>query len=124
MTHEIVRLPEAGVCCRCSVLLWSMTNNPNKQLVSSGTVWEKKYGYSRAVRVGDTIFVAGTTAVDEHGTVVGPNDPYAQAMFIFKKIDSALREAGSSLSDVVRVDRKSTRLNSSHIQKSRMPSSA
>ena len=80
-----------------------MTNNPNKQLVSSGTVWEKKYGYSRAVRVGDTIFVAGTTAVDEHGTVVGPNDPYAQAMFIFKKIDSALREAGSSLSDVVRV---------------------
>ena len=80
-----------------------MKNEPAKQLISSGTVWEKAYGYSRAVRVGDSIFVAGTTAVDQQGSVVGLNDPYAQAVFIFKKIDRALREADSSLSDVVRI---------------------
>ena len=75
----------------------------DKQLISSGTEWEKKYGYSRAVRLGNQILVAGTTAVDEHGTVIGPNDPYKQSVFIYQKIERALREAGSSLNDVVRV---------------------
>jgi len=74
-----------------------------KQLVSSGTIWEERFGYSRAVRIGDMIAVAGTTAVDEAGNVVGPNDPYAQAKFVYEKIDRALHEAGSSLSDVIRV---------------------
>ena len=74
-----------------------------KHLVSSGTVWEKQYGYSRAVRVGRTVFVAGTTAVDENGNVIGPNDPYKQAVFIYQKINRALQSAGSSLKDVVRV---------------------
>lgn len=75
----------------------------NKQLVSSGTSWEKSFGYSRAVRLNDTIFVAGTTAVDENGNVVGVGDPYKQALFIYEKIDKALKAAGSSLKDVVRV---------------------
>jgi enamine deaminase RidA (YjgF/YER057c/UK114 family) len=74
-----------------------------KQLVSSGTTWERRFGYSRAVRLDRTVFVAGTTAVDEAGKIVGANDPYKQAAFIYKKIDKALREAGSSLKDVVRV---------------------
>ncbi len=74
-----------------------------KKLVSSGTVWERKFGYSRAVRVGNSVSVAGTTAVDEAGTVVGRDDPYQQAVFIYGKIDRALREVGSSLNDVTRV---------------------
>jgi enamine deaminase RidA (YjgF/YER057c/UK114 family) len=74
-----------------------------RTLISSGTVWERTYGYSRAVKVGDTVYVAGTTAVDDSGAVVGPDDPYAQARFIFQKIARALGQAGSSLADVVRV---------------------
>jgi len=74
-----------------------------RQLISSGTIWERKFGYSRAVRVGNLVFVAGTTAVDETGTVMGADDPGAQARFIFQKIGRALAEAGASLDDVVRV---------------------
>ena len=74
-----------------------------RQLISSGTKWEKLYGYSRAVRVGNTVHVAGTTAVDESGAVVGSGDPYAQARFVYEKIAKALAEAGASLRDVVRV---------------------
>ena len=75
----------------------------DRQLISSGTVWERKFGYSRAVRLGNMVLVAGTTAVDETGTVIGPGDPGAQALFIFQKIGRALAEAGASLQDVVRV---------------------
>jgi len=75
----------------------------DRQLVSSGTTWEKKFGYSRAVRIGNLVAVAGTTAVDEHGTVIGAGDPAAQARFIYQKIGRALAEAGASLNDVVRV---------------------
>ncbi|MGH7668783.1 MAG: RidA family protein [Gemmatimonadaceae bacterium] len=74
-----------------------------RQLISSGTEWEKRYGYSRAVRFGNAIYVAGTTAVDEAGLIVGPGDPYAQARFVYRKIGKALAEAGASLADVVRV---------------------
>ena len=74
-----------------------------RALISSGTIWEQKYGYSRAVRIGHLIAVAGTTAVDEHGAVVGRGSPGAQARFIYEKIDRALRQAGASLADVVRV---------------------
>ena len=73
------------------------------QLISSGTVWEKKFGYSRAVKVGNMVFVAGTTAVDENGEVFGTNNPYKQTVFIYKKIEKALHEAGASLKDVVRI---------------------
>ena len=74
-----------------------------KKLISSGTIWEQQFGYSRAVRIGDVIAVAGTTAVDESGNVIGLNDPYTQAKFIYEKIDRALHNAGASLKDVVRV---------------------
>jgi enamine deaminase RidA (YjgF/YER057c/UK114 family) len=73
-----------------------------RQLISSGTTWEKLYGYSRAVRVGKAVYVAGTTAVDEAGRVIG-DEPYRQAKFIYEKIEKALREAGASMADVVRV---------------------
>ncbi len=74
-----------------------------RTLISSGTVWEQKYGYSRAVAVGEFVIVAGTTAVDDSGAVVGAGSPYEQARFIYQKIDRALQQAGSSLRDVVRV---------------------
>ena len=70
--------------------------------VSSGTKWEEQVGYSRAVRVGNVIEVAGTTAVDDLGQTVGINDTAAQTRFILAKIEKALAEAGGSLEDVVR----------------------
>ena len=75
----------------------------NRKLISSGTIWERKYGYSRAVQEGNLVFVAGTTAVDEHGTIIAPGSPAGQATFIYEKIARALAEAGASLADVVRV---------------------
>jgi enamine deaminase RidA (YjgF/YER057c/UK114 family) len=72
-----------------------------RQNISSGTPWETRYGYSRAVRVGNLIEVAGTVAADENGNVVGAN-AYEQTKFIFTKIEKALAEAGASLKDVVR----------------------
>jgi len=75
----------------------------SRQLISSGTVWEKKFGYSRAVKVGNLVFVAGTTAANENGEVVGKDDVYQQAIFIYKKIEKALQEAGASMQNVVRI---------------------
>ena len=73
-----------------------------KKIVSSGTRWEREYGYSRAVRTGDHVYVAGTTAVDDFGAVIGRGDPYAQAAAILDKIEWALAQAGASMRDVVR----------------------
>lgn len=70
--------------------------------ISSGAKWEDIVGYSRAVRVGNTVEVAGTTAVDEQGNVVGLNDAYEQTRFILAKIEKALTAADSSLKDIVR----------------------
>ena len=70
--------------------------------VSSGAVWEAKYGYTRAVRVGRYIHVSGTTSTGSHGKVVGEGDAYEQAQHIFTIIAEALQELGSSLTDVVR----------------------
>jgi enamine deaminase RidA (YjgF/YER057c/UK114 family) len=72
------------------------------QLISSGSKWEPIVGYSRAVRVGNQVFVAGTTATDSKGQVVGPDDPYAQTAQALKNIEKALEQAGARLEHVVR----------------------
>lgn len=69
--------------------------------VSTGGPWESKIGYSRAVRVGQSISVSGSTAMTPSG-IVGKGDPYAQTIQMFKTIEAALKQAGASLSDVVR----------------------
>ena len=69
---------------------------------SSGAPWESIAGYSRAVRVGNIIEVAGTTAVDTEGQVVGAGDISKQTDYIFNKIRNALNDAGSKMSDVIR----------------------
>ncbi|WP_439880359.1 RidA family protein [Pontibacter sp. MBLB2868] len=73
----------------------------NRRNISSGAVWEDTVGYSRAVRVGNTIEVSGTTATDGDETV-GEGDAYDQTKHAISKIEKALKLAGASLSDVVR----------------------
>jgi len=76
--------------------------DPHRRLYQSGTPWEPKVGYSRAVRVGNQVFVSGTTATDAHGKIVGRGDPGAQAVQIFKNLEQALRGVGAELRHVVR----------------------
>ena len=70
--------------------------------ISSGAPWEPIAGYSRAVRVGQFIEVAGTTAVDAQGNFFGEGDVSAQTQYILEKIQSAIEQAGGTMSDVVR----------------------
>lgn len=88
-----------AVCKSCRNLCCNFKTM--KQLISSGSPWEDVVGYSRAVRVGNTIEVAGTTAMDGD-TLIGRGDIYAQTVFIFNKIENVLQEAGATMQDVVR----------------------
>ena len=75
----------------------------NRLNISSGTPWEAVAGYSRAVKVGNVVHVSGTTASDETGAVHGVGDPGAQMRYILAKIERALKVAGATMGDVVRV---------------------
>ena len=74
----------------------------DRKNISSGAPWEAIVGYSRAVRVGNHVWVAGTTAIDENGDVVGVGDAAAQTRYVLQKIGRALKEAGVTFADVVR----------------------
>ncbi len=73
----------------------------NKQLIASGAEWEDIVGYSRGVRIGNIVEIAGTTALRD-GKVVGKGDPYQQTICILEIIEKALNEAGASIQDVIR----------------------
>jgi enamine deaminase RidA (YjgF/YER057c/UK114 family) len=73
----------------------------SRRLISTGSPFEEKFGYSRAVRDGELLFVSGTTGYD-YKTMMMPEDPAEQARNIFKTIEEVLKEAGGSLSDIVR----------------------
>ena len=74
---------------------------PGIERFRSGGPWEERFGYSRAVRAGDLLFVAGTTAIDEDGVVRGIGDAGAQTAFVLDRIDAALAAAGARMDQVV-----------------------
>jgi enamine deaminase RidA (YjgF/YER057c/UK114 family) len=73
-----------------------------RQNFGSGGKWESIVGYSRVVRVGNRVYVSGTTSADNDGNVVGPNDAYAQTVRAILNVENALKQAGAHLENVVR----------------------
>lgn len=77
-----------------------MKNKRSK--IFSGTPWEPKVGYARAVQVGDTVYVSGTTGTDPSGKILAPGDVYAQSAQAIRNIENALKRMGLGLEHVVR----------------------
>jgi enamine deaminase RidA (YjgF/YER057c/UK114 family) len=73
-----------------------------KKVISSGTMWEKRYSYSRVVATGNRAVVAGTVAIDDNGVIIGKNKPEVQVKFILEKIERSITEAGFKKDDIVR----------------------
>jgi enamine deaminase RidA (YjgF/YER057c/UK114 family) len=69
--------------------------------ISTGTIWESIADYSRAVRVGEYVYVSGTTATDEEGKIIGHGNPYVQTVKAIRNIETALQRTGADLLDVV-----------------------
>lgn len=74
----------------------------DRKMISSGTEWESKVGYSRAVQAGSHVHVSGTTATDDEGEIVGEGDAYEQTRKALQNIEAALRATDASLADVIR----------------------
>ncbi len=73
-----------------------------REKIFSGTPWEPKLGYSRAIKVGDMVYVSGTTGTDPSGKVLAPGDIYAQSVQAIRNIENALKRLGLGLEYVVR----------------------
>lgn len=79
-----------------------MTNPAARQRVLTGTIWEERVGFSRAIRIGTTVLVSGTIAADEHGNILHAGSAHLQTLAAFEKAERAMKKLGASRADVVR----------------------